>query len=672
MMRERSGGGGRHRAARIDPEVLANARINRATLRRAWSFARPYRVPLGVYLLAIVALSFVAVLPPLVIKRLIDSAIPRRDLGMVNTLVAAAVALALAETGLRLVNRWLSARIGQGLILDMRLALFDHIQRMPIGFFTRAQTGAVVSRLTSDVVGAEGTVTTVATVLSNLLLVTATLVAMVTLSWPVTLFAVCVLPVVVAVDRILSTRLVALSRGRMQLNSDMGATMAERFNVAGAMLVKLFGRREHELAEFADRAGAVRDNAVRQAMTSRLYFAILAVTGAVGTAGVYWVGSRAVIAGTLKVGGLTALAAYVARLYSPLTDLSNARVDLLTALVSFERCFEVLDTPHAVAERPGAVSLDRPQGLLEADDLWFRYPAAATMSIPSLEPEGASTLSSGPSDWILQGVSFRAEPGTMTALVGPTGAGKTTLAGLLVRLYDVTSGAVRVDGHDVRELTLPSLAAATGVVAQDVHVFHDSIAANLRYARPRATDEDLVRVCTAARIHDLIAGLPDGYETIVGERGYRLSGGEKQRLAIARVLLKDPAVVILDEATAHLDSETEGLIQQALAAALEGRTSVVIAHRLSTVRAADQILVLDGGTIVQRGTHDQLVEAPGLYGVLNRTQFGPGPEAPRGPVAAQAAATMAETGDASGVPPTEPRNGASPKEKIPPSAATNR
>ena len=627
-MRERPGGGGRHRAARIDPEELASARINRTTLRRAWGFTRPYRLLLGVYLVTIVVLSFVAVLPPLVIKRLIDTAIPTRDLGMVNLLVAAAVALALGETALRLVNRWLSARIGQGLILDMRLALFDHVQRMPIGFFTRAQTGAIVSRLTSDVVGAEGTVTTVATVTSNILLVAATLVAMLTLNWQVTLYALCILPVVVAVDRVLSSRLVALSRGRMQLNSDLGATMAERFNVAGALLVKLFGRRETELAQFAERAGAVRDNAVHQALTSRVYFGILAVTGAVGTAGVYWVGSRAVIDGTLQIGGLTALAAYVARLYSPLTDLSNARVDLLTALVSFERCFEVLDAPLAVSELPGAHSLDRPEGRIEAHDVWFRYPAAATMSIPSLEAEGASKLADGPSDWILEGVSFTAEPGTMTALVGPTGAGKSTLAGLLVRLYDVTSGAVRIDGHDVRQLTLPSLAAATGVVAQDVHLFHDSIAANLRYARPRATDDELVAACRAARIHELIAGLPDGYETIVGERGYRLSGGEKQRLAIARVLLKDPAVVILDEATAHLDSETESLIHQALAAALEGRTSVVIAHRLSTIRTADQILVLDGGAVVQRGTHDQLVNASGLYGVLHRTQFGVEPTTP--------------------------------------------
>ena len=627
MMREH--GGGRRQAARIDPEELAGARVDRATVRRAWAFARPYRVLLGLYLGTIAVVSFVAVLPPLVVKRLIDDAIPARDLGAVNVLVAAAVGLALTETALRLVNRWLAVRIGQGMILDLRMALFDHVQRMPIGFFTRSQTGAIVSRLTNDVVGAEGTVGTVATVTSNVLLVTATLVAMVLLDWQVTLFALCILPVVVVVDRVLSTRLVALSRGKMQLAGDMGATMAERFNVAGALLVKLFGRRDAELEEFGRRARAVRDNAVRQAVTSRIYFAILAVTGAVGTAGVYWVGSRAVIEGSLQVGGLTALAAYVARLYSPLTDLSGARVDLLTALVSFERCFEVLDAPHVVAERPGAIALDAPRGRIEVEDVWFRYPAPATMAIASLSVPGAGADDS-PSGWILRGVSFEAGPGTMTALVGPTGAGKTTLAGLLVRLYDVTAGEVRLDGHDVRQLTLASLSAACGVVAQDVHLFHDSIAANLRYARPRASDDDLVAACRAARVHDLIAGLPEGYDTIVGERGYRMSGGEKQRLAIARVLLKDPAVVVLDEATAHLDSETEALIQQALGAALEGRTSVVIAHRLSTVRTADQILVLDRGEVVQRGTHDELVDVPGLYATLHRTQLGGGsPDGPR-------------------------------------------
>jgi ATP-binding cassette subfamily B protein len=610
------------RAARLSPEELAEARIDRRTLGRAWALTKRYRKLLAVHLGSIVVLSVVAVLPPLVFKRLIDEALPERDLGLVNLLVAMAVGLALAETALRFTQRWLAVRIGESLILDMRTALFDHVQRMSMGFFTRVQTGAVLSRLSSDVVGAQGTVTTLTTLASNLLLVTMTLVAMLLLSWQVTLFALLVLPAVLVVDRVLSSRLVAVQRRKMQLDSDMGATMAERFNVAGAQLVKLFGRREEELAAFQERATAVRDGAVRQATMTRLYHGTLVMIGALGTAGVYWVGSRAVISGSLQIGGLTALAAYVARLYSPLTDLSGARVDLLTALVSFERCFEVLDTPSGVEEAPDAVALDKPEGRLEVRDVSFRYPAPETTSIASLEVEDAAGLARGPSDWILGDISFTCEKGTMTAIVGPTGAGKTTLFSLLLRLYDVTAGAVLLDGRDLRELTLASVAGATGVVTQDVHLFHDSVAANLRYGRPDATDADLVAACRAARIHDLIAGLPDGYRTIVGERGYRFSGGEKQRLAIARVLLKDPAIVLLDEATAHLDSETEHLIQQALAEALSGRTSVVIAHRLSTVRAADQILVLDQGRIVQRGTHDELVVAPGLYAELHGTQYG--------------------------------------------------
>ena len=614
--------GARTRAARLSPEELATATFDRGTLRRAWGLTRPYRRLLAVHLGVILVLSVVAVLPPLVFKRLIDDALPAGDLGMVNVLVAAAVGLALGETALRFTQRWLAVRIGESLILDMRTSLFDHVQRMSMGFFTRVQTGAVLTRLSTDVVGAQGTVTTMTTLASNLLLVTATLVAMLALSWQVTLFALLVLPAVLVVDRVLSSRLVAVQRQRMQLDSDMGATMAERFNVAGAQLVKLFGRGDEELASFRERAVAVRDGAVRQATMTRLYHGILVMTGALGTAGVYWVGSRAVISGSLKVGGLTALAAYVARLYSPLTDLSGARVDLLTALVSFERCFEVLDTPPGVSEAPGARTLDQPDGKLEVRSVSFRYPAPETTSITSLEVEDAAGLSRGPSDWILQDVSFTCAPGTMTAVVGPTGAGKTTLSSLLLRHYDVTSGAVLIDDHDVREVTLASLAAAVGVVTQDVHLFHDSVAANLRYAQPDAGDAELVDACRAARIHDLIATLPDGYRTIVGERGHRFSGGEKQRLAIARVLLKDPAIVLLDEATAHLDSETEQLIQQALAEALAGRTSVVIAHRLSTVRAADQILVLDHGCIVQRGTHEELVSVPGLYAELHDTQYG--------------------------------------------------
>jgi ATP-binding cassette, subfamily B, bacterial len=614
------GGGGRTRQARLDPEQLERSSIDRETVRRAWRFAKPYHRLIGLYLLTIVASSLVAVLPPLVFKRLIDVAIPGRNLGLANLLVLGAVAVALAETLLRLGNRWFSARIGEGLIFDLRVALYDHVQRMPIAFFTRTQTGALMSRMSTDVVGAQGTVATLATVTSDVFLLVATLGAMVLLSWKVTLFALLIVPLIVVLDRSLSPRMVQLSRTRMQLNADMGSTMTERFNVSGALLVKLFGRRKAESDAFAQRAGAVRDTGVRQALLSRFYYAALTLMGALGTAGVYWVGARAVINGSLAVGSLVALAAYVSRLYSPLTNLASARVDLLTALVSFERCFEVLDAPHAIAEAPDARPLAEPRGRVELEDVWFRYPVGSAVSIASLEGEHAGE-DEEPSDWVLRGVSFVAEPGTMTALVGPSGAGKTTMSMLIPRLYDVTTGVVRIDGHDVRSLKLASLTDAIGVVTQDPHLFHDTLAANLRYARPDATDEELVAACRAARIHDLISSLTNGYDTVVGDRGYRLSGGEKQRLAIARVLLKDPAIVILDEATAHLDSETEALIQQALNEALRGRTSIVIAHRLSTIRAADQILVVERGKVIERGTHDELVRGGGLYRELHDTQY---------------------------------------------------
>jgi ATP-binding cassette subfamily B protein len=605
---------------KLTPDEARNTKIDRATLRRAWRFAKPYQKMIIVFLATMAGSTLVAIAPPLVFKQLIDKAIPNHDFGLINVLVFVAVGLALGETGLRLGNRYLSSRIGEGLIYDMRVALYDHVQRMPIAFFTRTQTGQLMSRMSNDVIGAQGTVTTLATVTSNVFLLTGTVSAMLFLSWQVTLFALLIVPGIVAVDRILSPKMVGLSRERMQLNGEMGATMTERFNVSGALLVKLFGRREHEVKEFAGKARAVRDTGIGLAMTSRVYYASLTLMGALGTAGVYWVGARSVHPGGLKVGGLVALAAYVARLYSPLTDLAGARVDLLTALVSFERCFEVLDAPHAITESPNAHPIENAHGEVSFQDVWFQYPAGSEVSIASLEGEG-TVLSDEPSDWVLRGISFVGAPGTMTALVGPSGAGKTTMSMLIPRLYDVTSGAVRIDGNDVRDVTLASLVDTIGVVTQDPHLFHESIASNLRYAKPDATDEELVAASKAARIHDLIESLPAGYDTMVGERGYRMSGGEKQRLAIARVLLKNPPVVILDEATAHLDSETEVLIQQALAEALDGRTSVVIAHRLSTIRAADQILVVDSGRIVERGRHEDLLAKGGLYNELYETQY---------------------------------------------------
>ena len=612
------------RGTKLTTEEAKNANIDRATLGRAWRFAKPYHRLIVAFLATMAGSSLVAIGPPLVFKRLIDTGIPERDFGHINVLVLLAVGLALGETALRLGNRFLSSRIGEGLIYDMRTALYDHVQRMPIAFFTRTQTGQLMSRLNTDVVGAQGTVTTLATVTSNVFLLAATVSAMLFLNWQVTACALLIVPGIVVVDRLLSPRMVSMSRERMQLNGDMGATMTERFNVSGALLVKLFGRRRHEVEQFSDKARAVRDTGIRLAMTSRLYYASLTLMGALGTAGVYWVGSRAVIAGTLETGGLVALAAYVSRLYSPLTDLAGARVELLTALVSFERCFEVLDAPHAITEADDAVALPAPSaGAISFEDVWFRYPAGADVSIASLEAEG-SVLTDEPSEWVLRGVTFAAAPGTMTALVGPSGAGKTTTSMLLPRLYDVTSGAVRIDGVDVREVTLASLVDTIGVVTQDPHLFHETIASNLRYAKPEATDAELVAACRAARIHDLIASLPSGYDTMVGERGYRMSGGEKQRLAIARVLLKNPPIVILDEATAHLDSETEVLIQQALVEALAGRTSLVIAHRLSTIRAADQILVINGGRVAEQGRHEELLGGSGLYRELYETQYATG------------------------------------------------
>ncbi len=621
----RSGfGHGWHGALWRDPDMLTGASVDRSIMRRVWRFARPYRSMIAGLLATILVDSLVGILPPLVFRSMIDNyAVPRNgDLSGLNRLALLALGLALTGAGLTVAQRWWSARIGEGLIFDMRSTLYDHVQRMPLAFFTRTQTGALISRMNNDVLGAQQAFTgTLGSVVQNLVVVIVTLSVMIALEWRLTLLALVVVPAFMIPAKRVGRRMQRLTKRSFELSAEMNANMTERFNVSGALLVKLFGHPRRESADFADKAGKVRDIGVTTAFYGRIFFAALGLLAAVGTVAVYWLGTRLVVEGALSIGTLTALAVYVTRLYSPLTLLTNAQVDVMTALVSFERVFEVLDAVSIVDDAPGAYDLIEAQGRVEVDDVWFRYPAASTVSIASLEADASAPLSTEPSGLILKGVSFTAEPGQMVALVGPTGAGKTTLCHLVPRLYDVTTGAVRVDGHDVRDLTSESLHGAIGMVTQDPHLFHDTIAVNLRYARPDATDAELVEACRAARIHDLVSSLADGYDTVVGERGYRLSGGEKQRLALARVLLKSPAIVILDEATAHLDSETELLVQQALAEALAGRTSLVIAHRLSTVQAADQILVLDGGRIVEQGTHDTLLAGGGLYQELYVTQY---------------------------------------------------
>jgi ATP-binding cassette subfamily B protein len=610
-----------------DPDQMRDFRFNRRQLVRVWRFARSYRLLLLFYLVVTTVQAIVSILPALVIRRLIDHALPARDLGELTLLAGELAGLFIGGTGLLLAGAYIGERIATGMILNLRLALFDHIQRMPLAFFTRTQTGMIQSRLNNDVGEVNALFThTASAAVTDLLSIAFTLVAMFALSPVVTLAVILLIPVLLVPAEFVARRSRRLNREQMKRWGEMNTATAERFNVSGALLVKLFGRYDRELGSFSEKVTKIRNTAVQTEMLGTVFGGSLGLAGSLAIVAIYLLGGRFVISGALTLGTIVALATLTQRVYGPAVDLASTRIQLAAGMVGFERVFEVLDAPHAISEQPGAVALEQARGEVVFEDVWFRYPAPAGYSIASLEAEKPgggpdAELPTEPSEWILKGISLRAAPGTMTALVGLSGAGKTTLSYLVPRLYDASRGRVLIDGHDVRELTLDSLGATVGMVPQDPHLFHDTVAANLRYARPDATDEELYEACRAARIHDLIRSLPEGYETMSGERGYRFSGGEKQRLAIARLILKAPAVMILDEATSHLDSETETLVKDALASAFRGRTSFVIAHRLSTIRAADQILVVHEGRIAERGTHDQLVAARGLYAELHQTQF---------------------------------------------------
>ena len=619
------------RGFRMDPSITKQ-KLKPGTIRRIAGYARPYRVHLAVFLLATVVDAVITVVNPLLLRDIIDRGILTRNERVVIVIAVAVAAVAIFDAVLGFVIRWFSARIGEGLIYDLRTQVFDHVQRQPIAFFTRAQTGSLVSRLDGDVVGAQQAITsTLSGVISNLLSLILILVTLFYLSWLVTVIALVLIPLFILPARLVGRRMQRLTRESMQLNAEMGSTMTERFNVAGAMLVKLFGRPREESAAFSSRAAKVRDIGVVTAMYGQVLFVSLTLLASLVTALVYGLGGTLVIRGTFQIGTLVALTYLLGRVYGPIASLSSVQINVMTALVSFDRVFEVLDLKPLIAEKPGAVRLSRTadangQGALapeiEFADVSFRYPSASEVSLASLEsialpaPERRDAGAG-----VLHEVSFRAPSGQLTALVGPSGAGKTTITALAARLYDPNEGAVRIGGHDLRDVTQESVHDVVGVVTQDAHLFHDTIRANLTYARPAATELELIEACEAAQIWDLISGLPDGLDTVVGDRGYRLSGGEKQRVAVARLLLKAPSVVVLDEATAHLDSESEVAVQRALKTALAGRTSLVIAHRLSTIREADQILVVDAGRITQRGTHEELLAAGGLYADLYHTQF---------------------------------------------------
>lgn len=599
-------------------------------MKRVIAYARPYRGLLLLVFATIAVITFVSLLPPLLMRDLIDRAIPDEDIRRVTFLGLAMVAVPIVNGIVGVAQRWASARAGEGIIFDLRTGLYSHLQRMSLGFFTATRPGEMMSRLNNDVVGAQSAVTgTLVSLVSNSLSAAATLVVMLSLEWRLTLAAVAILPLFIVPSRRVGRVLRGIARDQMDANGRMNATMNETLNLSGALLVKLFGRADAEDRRFSEHAVSVRDLGVRRALVGRWFFMALGVVSAIGTALVFWLGAVLVIQGSLSIGTIVALSAYLQQLYGPLSALSNARVEFATSLVSFERVFEVLDLPRDIDEPEVPVELGEVQGRVTFDGVVFDYTAARPPALDHVRRfswRAPTDVEPGPVEFTARGraidhLDFDVEPGTLVALVGPSGAGKTTVTYLVPRLYDTTEGRVLIDGVDVRDVGLVELARTVGVVTQETFLFHDTIAANLRYARPDATDEQLVAASRAANIHDFVVDLPEGYDTLVGERGYRLSGGEKQRIAIARVILKDPSILVLDEATSHLDARSEALIQEALVRVMEGRTSFVIAHRLSTVLAADRILVMDRGRVVEEGRHQELLDADGLYAELFRTQF---------------------------------------------------
>lgn len=603
--------------------------IDRTLLARVVGYARPYRGHLVLILGTIVVITLLSLIPPLLMRTLIDDAIPEANLTLVTWLGLAMVAVPLVNGAVGVLQRRSTAAMGEGIIYDLRRQLFDHLQSMSLGFFTNTKTGELMSRLNSDVVGAQQAVSsTFVTLVSNVFAVGATLVIMLRLEWRLTILAVSILPLFIIASRQVGKRLRAIRRTSMEANAEMNGMMQETLSVSGVLLVKLFGRTSFESDRFAVRAATVRDLGVHQAVVGRWFFMALGIVSALGTAITFWLGAVMVINGTLTIGTIVALSAYLAGLYGPLSALANARVEFTTSLVSFERVFEVLDLPVDVPPPVAGVELGEVRGAISFDGVWFSYGDSSESGLESVRRFGwgqsgvaDAPISTRVDGWALEDLTFDVEPGQTVALVGPSGAGKTTTTYLVPRLYDASRGRVLVDGIDVRDIDPDALAAAVGVVTQETYLFHDSIEVNLRYARPDASMDDLRRAAEAANIMEFIESLPDGFSTRVGERGYRLSGGEKQRMAIARVILKDPSILILDEATSHLDARSEALVQQALERIMEGRTSLVIAHRLSTVLNADKLLVIDGGRVVEEGRHDQLVDAGGLYSRLFETQF---------------------------------------------------